>query len=536
MLQTAAVIGKEFTQGILAAVAELPEPELAEALGALRASEFVYQRSLYPEAEFVFKHPLTQEVALETQLQDRLHRTHCHVAEALEEVHAAKLDQQAALIAHHWESAQESMQAARWHRRAAEWVGASDLTQATRHWRKVRALVGDVSESTETVELQLAACTAILDLGWRLGLSDAETAALFSEGRELAACSSDPRVLALFLDGYATVLRLHGDLEGSRQIEREAVQAAEEAGDAAVRVAVRLYLPYANLLAGRLRDSLRISEEILADASDADLAMAARFKKLDPYVHLRMMKGRALSEIGRLNEAKSELDRAVELARERGDLENLGWAHDFQVHRAWLACDGQTALRHARSSAEVAERVGSAFSRRYASQCLGLAYIVNEEWNQASDVLEATLASARQGRIGLEQEARLLSDLGEALLGCGKPGQALAAAEEAVDTARRRGTPVLECDAHRVLARVLLHTEGRSSEWRIQAALESALELAERTGARSREPFIRDEYAELAGLLGDDATRERELREAHRLYTEMGATGHAQRLAAELGL
>jgi hypothetical protein len=32
------------------------------------------------------------------------------------------------------------------------------------------------------------------------------------------------------------------------------------------------------------------------------------------------------------------------------------------------------------------------------------------------------------------------------------------------------------------------------------------------------------------------AARERELREAHRLYTEMDATGHAERLARELGL
>ncbi len=34
--------------------------------------------------------------------------------------------------------------------------------------------------------------------------------------------------------------------------------------------------------------------------------------------------------------------------------------------------------------------------------------------------------------------------------------------------------------------------------------------------------------------LGEDAEAERELREAHRLYTEMGATGHAERLAREL--
>jgi hypothetical protein len=40
--------------------------------------------------------------------------------------------------------------------------------------------------------------------------------------------------------------------------------------------------------------------------------------------------------------------------------------------------------------------------------------------------------------------------------------------------------------------------------------------------------------ARLAALLGSDAAQERRLREAHRFYTEMGATGHAERLAREL--
>ena len=33
---------------------------------------------------------------------------------------------------------------------------------------------------------------------------------------------------------------------------------------------------------------------------------------------------------------------------------------------------------------------------------------------------------------------------------------------------------------------------------------------------------------------GDETSREREVREAHRLFTEMGATGHAERAALEL--
>ncbi len=65
-----------------------------------------------------------------------------------------------------------------------------------------------------------------------------------------------------------------------------------------------------------------------------------------------------------------------------------------------------------------------------------------------------------------------------------------------------------------------------------RAALDEALALARSTGAASYEPLIR---VELARLAGDEDRRQRELREAHRLFTEMGATVHAERLAKELG-
>jgi hypothetical protein len=40
--------------------------------------------------------------------------------------------------------------------------------------------------------------------------------------------------------------------------------------------------------------------------------------------------------------------------------------------------------------------------------------------------------------------------------------------------------------------------------------------------------------ADLAHLLGDDLAYERELHEAHRLYAEMGAAAHAERVGREL--
>ncbi len=54
-------------------------------------------------------------------------------------------------------------------------------------------------------------------------------------------------------------------------------------------------------------------------------------------------------------------------------------------------------------------------------------------------------------------------------------------------------------------------------------------------GARVYRPQVCEERAELARLRSDEAACTRELREALRLYTEMGATGHAERLAREQG-
>ena len=70
----------------------------------------------------------------------------------------------------------------------------------------------------------------------------------------------------------------------------------------------------------------------------------------------------------------------------------------------------------------------------------------------------------------------------------------------------------------------------------LEATLAEADAWLEMSGAKSYEPFLHVERAELARLIGDNATRERELREAHRLFTEIGAPIRAAEVAKELGL
>jgi hypothetical protein len=126
----------------------------------------------------------------------------------------------------------------------------------------------------------------------------------------------------------------------------------------------------------------------------------------------------------------------------------------------------------------------------------------------------------------------LLSALAETLAQLGEPDRSRETAQEAIAVAEATGQS--EISPQIALARALRLADGLESEAPIAAALGRAEELIEEFGARVYRPQVCEERAESARLRGDKAGIARELREAHRLYTEMGATGHAERVAREL--
>jgi hypothetical protein len=100
----------------------------------------------------------------------------------------------------------------------------------------------------------------------------------------------------------------------------------------------------------------------------------------------------------------------------------------------------------------------------------------------------------------------------------------------------RQRAPSFQPLAQLALARVLLRTKGLAARSVIEAALEEASRITRQMQFKVFEPFACLERAELARLYGDEATCERELREAHRLFTEIGAPIRAAEVAKELGL
>ncbi len=108
----------------------------------------------------------------------------------------------------------------------------------------------------------------------------------------------------------------------------------------------------------------------------------------------------------------------------------------------------------------------------------------------------------------------------------------MAAANEAVERARRKGSRYYEPAALLARAYVLSALEGPAPD--VGKDLRQGLELARSMGARGWEPLFHEERARLARRLGDTITYETELAHAHRLFVENGATPHAERLAREL--
>ena len=86
IMHVASVIGREFAFRLLQAITNMRE-ELKSHLLNLQGLEFIYEKRLFPELEYVFKHALTQEVAYNSFLLTRRREIHERIGHAIEEIY-----------------------------------------------------------------------------------------------------------------------------------------------------------------------------------------------------------------------------------------------------------------------------------------------------------------------------------------------------------------------------------------------------------------------------------------------------------------
>jgi tetratricopeptide (TPR) repeat protein len=102
LLQTLAVIGREFPLSLIRAVVLKAEDELNRLLNDLQLGEFIYEQPATGDVEYIFKHALTQEVAYNSVLIERRKLLHERAGAALETIYASAIEEYLAELAHHY--------------------------------------------------------------------------------------------------------------------------------------------------------------------------------------------------------------------------------------------------------------------------------------------------------------------------------------------------------------------------------------------------------------------------------------------------
>jgi class 3 adenylate cyclase/tetratricopeptide (TPR) repeat protein len=533
VLQTAAVIGREFSEPVLAPVVDLPSGVLDGSLGELKRAEFIYEQALYPVAEYAFKHPLTQEVALATQLREQRARNHAAVARVIEALHPGKLDEQAALLAHHWEEAGEAITAARWHRRAAEHLSRGDVAAGWRHWQRVRDLVTGRESDDEAALLGTQACTGLLSVGFRLGLSPAAQAEIYASGAGWVERTGSVDLAIRFEGAMAGVLSTSGECEAALRHALAAEKLAERSHDPILRANVGWLAGYVWVNTGPVDRACTRMDELIATAREHG-NLPAIFGGEDMLSLLLQMRAGLEADCGDLRRARALADEALDVACERRLVESEGWA--CGIYRAIARFDGDVdqALPRVRRAVEIAEQIGSAFSLVWALDGLGQ-MLAQARDPDAVAVAERAVTLARERNTSLEGEASHLTSLAEACLATGDAGRACAVAAEAVEVAQRRKTRRWELGAVVTHARARLAARGAREAASVGALLDRATELASEIAAPNHALLIALERAGLAELQGDQPARERHLRDALEGFERIHAPVRVAQVRGVLG-
>lgn len=521
VLQAAAVIGKHCARDLLARVAQLPPPELDDALAALDDAEFLERES---EGEYAFRHPLTQEVAYDAQLRESRAALHARAAEALREAPDDRLDDRAALIAHHLESAGERNEAATWRGRAAARLSASNPDAARDSWRRVLTLLDEQPEDEPSAQLLISACTSILLLSFVSGVSAGEAMSVYHRGRATAEALGWDEALSSLIAVYALVTGTStGDVGAYRRSAEESLRLAERTRDPGTLCVANLTLAEALFMSRRLPEALRASERTLELArgftGPPNQGLALQARAIDANVRL---------QLGDLRGAGERLDWLLADAREAGELVVEVRARCYRTELNLLLGDVRGVRDDVLRAAEVAGRVQAPLLLNYAATVAGLWHMERGAHREAIEAYELALALAEQNRTGVWDQPACMAWLARAHSALGAPERARALAVGALERGRQMGSSgewtLLS------LAHVLLDAGDPAAHGEVEASLHEAGDRLVRTGWQEGRAMWQQERGRLALRRGDPDAARAELRAAEQTWSSIGATGRLAQL------
>jgi adenylate cyclase len=527
-LQVAATIGSEFTLGLLSAVADVPAPVLAEAVAVLERAEFIAQASGSgePDLRYTFRHPLVREVAHGSLLVQRRRPLHALIAAVLllDEQRSRTTD--AAIIAHHFEAADDAAKAAEYYRLAAQHAGYVDADQTFAYWEKVAELAARCPELAGARRNELAACIQLINLGWRRGIDRQTADRLYARAAQLMDVVGSDRLRAVLHAGYGRALSALAGSDAYLEHAEAALRFARSAGDASLVASMGSVYGQALCRGGQLEAGVRAFNDVLRAATD-DPSRRSRGLDFNVTTWILLLRGHALSLLGRFDEAQSDLETCVRVADERGEIDLLVAPRLHLVELGHYRGELADVDRLAQEAVDLADRLGNSLVRVNGHIARGVACIARGNAELAEQAFRTAIDLASSSCAGMEFAPRMYRHLADALLVQGRVAEGLRAATEAVESARLLKNEVAEAQALIALAQARVHEGDAVALASAAHVLDEAAQIADRVGVRVVLPDIELARAGLARRAGNEPERIAALLRAQNLLTAMGAPARA---------
>jgi tetratricopeptide (TPR) repeat protein len=448
LLQVAAVIGQDVSFSLIRAIADLDDEALRRSLVDLRAAEFLYESSLFPEVEYTFKHALTHEVAYRGLLQERRRVLHARCMAVLEQLGTERVAEQVERLAHHafraeaWDKATGYLRLA-----GSRAIERSAYREATARFEQALVALAHLPESRERLE-------QAVDL--RLNVRNTLVG---SGSQRIFECLREAEEIATVLDDRRRLGWVSAYLAWELTQAREHTQAIE-----------------------RAQRGLKIGR----DLKDRRLQAVAGF-----------IVGRAHQHLGDPPSAVSVLRETVaclegELAHERFGMAGFPsvMSRALLAHTLGELGDFAEGIAHGEEAVRTAERVDHLHSLCYACVQIGALYLTKGDAQKSIPFLERSLHLGQAGNFPFLFLAA--SALGHAYVLSGRIADAL---------------PLLDlCAAPKVLDPVrvsLLMTEA----YLVAGRLAEASRIALHTQALTQQRRERGRHAHALRFLGEIAGR-----------------------------
>jgi tetratricopeptide (TPR) repeat protein len=265
LLQTLAVIGKDFQLGVARALSGEPDDELRAMLNNLQLAEFIYERPAMDDLEYTFKHDLTRQVAYRSLLNERRRVLHDQAGQAIEVLFSGHLDDHLAELAHHFTESANAPKAARYltlvGKQALE---RSAFAESQAHLQKGLDWVKRIPDGIERSKLELELLLSSEEtLRYVHGVGGTEVAGVMGRAYELSEqVGTDVQRFSVLLV-MRDVLAYSGEHDSAIEKCRLALELAERNHDSEMLMSATGFTAFTLYQAGRLVEGLQQARRAL---------------------------------------------------------------------------------------------------------------------------------------------------------------------------------------------------------------------------------------------------------------------------------